>query len=202
MRSGGAERPTDRGRLFVALDLDDDARSALTSWRSGVVSALPGVRPVAEDALHVTLCFLGTCAMTEVDAIAAACAVRSGAKLTGLALGPALWLPRRRPRVLAVAIEDAAGTLARVQSALAHALVAGGWYGPESRPYLAHVTVARVAKDRHLRPSQPPAPPPVILAESASVTLYRSHLSPQGSRYQALRILRVDGGTDDQGRWS
>jgi hypothetical protein len=69
---------TDHGRLFVALDLDHAARSALVSWRAGIVSAHPGVRPVAEDALHVTLCFLGTCAMEDVDAIAAACAVRSG----------------------------------------------------------------------------------------------------------------------------
>jgi 2'-5' RNA ligase len=204
---------TDHGRLFVALDLDHAARSALVSWRAGIVSAHPGVRPVAEDALHVTLCFLGTCAMEDVDAIAAACAVGGGAvglgavgggavglgavgggaPLVGLRLGAAMWLPRRRPRVLAVAIEDDTGALARVQSAVAQALQAGGWYRHQTRPYLAHVTVARVAKDQRLRPAGPSSPPPLALAETATVTLYRSHLSPRGSVYEAVRVIPVDG---------
>lgn len=181
---------SDRGRLFVALDLDEHARSALASWRADIVAAHTGIRPVAEEALHVTLCFLGTCAMDGVDAIAAACAIGSGDPLVGLRLGAAMWLPRRRPRVLAVAVEDDTGSLARVQSALAQALNAGGWYRPQTRPYLAHVTVARVGKDRGLR-VPPPPPPPVVLAETARVTLYRSHLSAKGSRYEAVRTIPV-----------
>ena len=183
----------DRGRLFVALDLDDAARAALVSWRAGVLSAHPRVRPVAEDALHLTLCFLGTCSIEDVDAIGAACAIGSPAPVAGLRLGAAMWLPRGRPRVLTVAIEDDTGTLARVQSALAQALGEGGWYRPLERPYLAHVTVGRVAKDQRLRTSPPPSPPPVALAETATVTLYRSHLSPGGSRYEAVRIVPVVG---------
>ena len=183
---------SERGRLFVAIDLDDDVRSALACWRAGVASAHPGLRPVAEDALHLTLCFLGTCAMEDLDAIAAACAVRSGSQLTGLALAGVRWLPRHRPRVLAVAIEDGTGALARLQSALARALHAGGWYRPEARPYLAHVTVARVARDE--RPRVIPPPPVAALAAPTAVTVYRSHLSRQGARYEALRIVRVDGG--------
>jgi 2'-5' RNA ligase len=182
---------SDSGRLFVALDLDEHARSALASWRADIVSAHAGVRPVAEEALHVTLCFLGTCAMDDVEAIAAACATRSGEPLAALRLGAAIWLPRRRPRVLAVGVEDGAGALARVQSALAQALTAGGWYRPQTRPYLAHVTVARVGKDQRLRVAPPPPPPPVVLADAATVTLYRSHVSSQGSRYEAVRTIPV-----------
>jgi 2'-5' RNA ligase len=182
---------SERGRLFVALDLDDDARSALAAWREGVVSAHHGLRPVADEALHVTLCFLGTCPLADLDAIASACAVGCGPPLRGLTLGAALWLPRRRPRVLAVAIEDEGGALARVQSALATALEAGGWYRPEARPFLGHVTVARVAKGE--RPLELSAPPRLALAETATVTLYRSRLWPTGARYEALRMVRVDG---------
>lgn len=183
------------GRLFVALDLDDDSRAALASWQASVVSSDPGVRRVPADALHVTLCFLGTCEIEDVDAIAAACAIGSGAPLPGLALGEAMWLPARRPRVLAVGIEDGTGALAHLQSALAQALHAGGWYPPEARPFLAHVTVARVGRgERGERPLAvtPPPPPPLALAETATVTLYRSHLSPKGSRYEALRSIPVD----------
>ncbi|HWF72937.1 MAG TPA: 2'-5' RNA ligase family protein, partial [Solirubrobacteraceae bacterium] len=87
MPRGGEEGTGGRGRFFVALDLDPGVRSALASWREEVVSGLPGVRPVAQDALHVTLCFLGTCPLDEVDAIAAACRVEAGAPLSGLRLG-------------------------------------------------------------------------------------------------------------------
>jgi RNA 2',3'-cyclic 3'-phosphodiesterase len=180
-----------RGRFFVALDLDERARSALTAWRDSVISGHPGIRPVAEDALHVTLCFLGMCAIADVDAIAAACAVESRAPLTGLRLGVGIWLPRRRPRVLAVAVEDDAGALAGVQSHLAGALEDGGWYRPEARPYLAHVTVARVAKDERVRAAPLPPPPPVALGDATTVTLYRSHLSPRGSRYEAVRVIPI-----------
>ncbi|MDQ6778771.1 MAG: RNA 2',3'-cyclic phosphodiesterase [Actinomycetota bacterium] len=190
MKSARAEL-ADRGRFFVALDLDERARSALGEWREGIVSNLSGIRPVAEDGLHVTLCFLGTCAVAEVDAIAAACAIEAGAPVCGLRLGGGMWLPRRRPRVLAVAVEEDDGALARVQSALAQALRDGGWYRPDTRPYLAHVTVARVAKDQRLRRGPLPPPPCVALAEATTLTLYRSHLSSRGSRYEAVRVIPI-----------
>jgi 2'-5' RNA ligase len=181
---------SDHGRLFVALDLDDDTGSALASWRDGIVAAHPGLRPVADDALHVTLCFLGNCPLEEVEAIGAACAVDLESEPpAGLVLGRPLWLPPRRPRVLAAAIEDPAGALARVQSALAVALEEGGWYRPEARPFLGHVTVARVAKGS--RVFDIASPPPLTLAETATLTLYRSHLSPKGARYEALRRVAV-----------
>ncbi|MDQ6806449.1 MAG: hypothetical protein M3065_16120, partial [Actinomycetota bacterium] len=90
--------------------------------------------------------------------------------------------------------EDEGGALARVQSALAQALHAGGWYRPEARPFLAHITLARVAKDERLRAGPLPPPPPIVLADTATVTLYRSHLSSRGSRYEAVRVIRVDRG--------
>ena len=75
-----------------------------------------------------------------------------------LAVGEPLWLPPRRPRVLAVALEDPDGALGRTQTAVSSALAAGGWYVPETRPFLAHVTVARVRKGaRAWRRAQLPA---------------------------------------------
>lgn len=185
----------DRARLFVALDLDDAARAALIDWRVQVLADLPPpvLRPVAEEALHVTLCFLGSWPTDEVDAIAASCAIGAGEPVAGLRLGAAMWLPRRRPRVLAVAIEDDAGVLERVQAGLARALQSGGWYRAEARPFLAHVTIARVTGDERLRPPALPPPPAMSLAPTSSVTLYRSNLSPRGARYQALRVVAVDG---------
>ena len=109
--------------------------------------------------LHATLCFLGSRPEDEIDAIAAACGVVAGEPVAESRFGAALWLPARRPRVLAVALSDPEGVIARVQSVLSDALVAGGWYAPESRPFLAHVTVARVGRDSRVRPGELPAPP-------------------------------------------
>jgi uncharacterized protein len=88
--------------------------------------------------------------------------------------------------VLAVALSDPDGVIARVQSALSDALVAGGWYAPESRPFLAHVTVARVGRDARVRPVSLPAPPGDLPVRCSRVTLYRSRLGAGGARYSAI----------------
>lgn len=185
-----AAGPDARARLFVALELDPTTRAALAGWGEEVLSQHAALRAVPVDALHLTLCFLGTHALAEVDAIGDACAALAGAPPTGLKLGGALWLPRRRPRVLAVAVSDATGALATLQGALAGALAAGGWYQPQARPFLGHITIARVVSGERTRELQTP---PALTIAPARVTLYRSHLSPQGARYEALRTVVLEG---------
>ena len=171
-------------RLFVAVELPARARDALARWRADVVEAVSGLRAVRSEDLHATLCFLGSCPEDEIDQIAAACGVAAGEPVVESAFGEALWLPARRPRVLAVSLVDPDRALARVQSVLSDVLVAGGWYAPESRPFLAHVTVARVGREGRVRPVDLP-PPPELAVRCSRVTLYRSRLSPSGARYEA-----------------
>ena len=93
-----------------------------------------------------------------------------------------MWLPPRRPRVLAVELGDADGRLGDVQVALSDALHAGGWYTPEARPFLAHVTVARVPgsyADPPARASVPQSEPGGFTG--SCVTLFRSHLGSAGA---------------------
>jgi 2'-5' RNA ligase len=177
-------------RLFVALELPEVAREALARWRSSVVSEVHGLRLVRPEDLHVTLCFLGSRPVEEIDRIAAACAVVAGEPVADSAFSGALWLPARRPRVLAVSLSDTDGAVSRIQSVLSDALVAGGWYAPESRPFLAHVTVARFGRDARVRPIELPAPPDAA-ARCSRVTLYRSRLSPAGARYEPLAAVEL-----------
>jgi 2'-5' RNA ligase len=184
-------------RLFVALELPDVARAELARWRSelpGVRSepsgAGAGLRPIALAALHVTLCFLGSRPVTAVDQIAAACETVATLPAAEMTLGAPVWLPKRRPRVLAVELIDRHGSLARVQAALSSALQSGGWYEPDARPFLAHVSVARVPRGDRPRAVPVPAPPPLALLGS-TVTLYRSRLQPGGARYDALRTVQL-----------
>jgi RNA 2',3'-cyclic 3'-phosphodiesterase len=208
-----------RLRLFVALELPAETRAALADW---VQIALelnadargaadhPSVRPLPPDSLHVTLCFLGWCDADQVSQIAAACDEVSAERPAELRAAEALWLPRRRPRVLAVALDDLDERLARVQEALAGRLQAGGWYVPEQRRFLAHVTVARVQRARapehaargpgrnQMRRGagsprkQLQAPPPLSVVGDR-VTLFRSMLHPSGARYEALHSVTLGG---------
>jgi RNA 2',3'-cyclic 3'-phosphodiesterase len=177
-------------RLFVALELPADARDVLARWRDSVVADLPGLRLVGAEDLHATLCFLGSRPEGEIERIGAACGVAAGEPVADSGFGSALWLPARRPRVLAVELSDPDGALGRMQSALSVALVAGGWYAPESRPFLPHVTVARVSRDARVRAVELPAPPETAV-RCARVTLYRSLLGTGGARYEPLASVEL-----------
>jgi 2'-5' RNA ligase len=184
----GPPLPVDgeRARLFVALDVPPGAREALERWRSRALREVRGLRLIAPEALHATLCFLGWRSVDEVEQIGAACeAAVSGFDKPALRFGDPVWLPKRRPRVLGVRLDDPSGVLARIQAALSDALVAGGWYSPEKRPFVAHVTVARAAGGAHLRAVELPSVDSAGFDEAA-VTLYRSRLERAGARYEAL----------------
>ncbi len=182
----------ERARLFVALELPAEVRGALAGWASDQVGEMARVRLVDPGSLHVTLCFLGSRPVGEVGEIGAVCRTAASALPTPeLVVGEALWLPPRRPRVLAVALaDDAEAHLAAMQSALARALAAGAFYEPETRPFLAHVTVARVQRDAHVRPQELPAPEPMRFA-GGPVTLFQSRLGGGPARYEALASVAL-----------
>jgi RNA 2',3'-cyclic 3'-phosphodiesterase len=174
-------------RLFVAVDLPDVLRGHLLGWGAHALSDIPGVRLQRPEAMHVTLCFLGEQPVGEVEAIAGAvrAAVGRRSELT-LTPGAPIWLPARRPRVAAIEMADAGGDLAVLQADVSAGLAGGGWYEPERRPFLAHVTVARIGRNG---PPQPPAlatPPPAVSARASSVSLYRSHTGASGARYEVV----------------
>lgn len=172
---------SERLRLFVALALPAEVRSELERWRPEV----EGVRFVGVADLHVTLCFLGSVEAADAGDVLDACGVVAGMAPASLRLGDALWLPPRRPRVLAVGVDDVDGALAAVQARLSSALAAGGWYRPEARPFLSHVTVARVRRGARVRAMALEPPRPVAFTGDA-VTVFRSRLSAGGARYEAL----------------
>ncbi len=178
--------PADGVRLFVALELPAAVRGALSTWAHQHVGAMERLRLVDVSSLHVTLCFLGSRPATEIDDIAAVCRMAvSGLTAAPLATGPALWLPPRRPRVLTIERADAAGRLATIQSTLAHALAAQGLYTPETRPFLAHVTIARVQREGRPRRTELSAPQPLTFSGDR-ITLFRSQLGQGPARYEAL----------------
>jgi RNA 2',3'-cyclic 3'-phosphodiesterase len=189
----------ERLRLFVALELPEAVREELVGWRSEALRPVPGLRLVAPEALHVTLCFLGSRPASDVDAVLGACGAVAGLPPCPLRLGEAVWLPPRRPGVLAVDVVDVEGRLAEVQAELSRALAAGGWYVPESRPFRAHVTVARVGRGARVPRGVQVRPPPELGFEGGCVTLFRSRPGPGGARYEGLGTVALgsDAGPAD-----
>ena len=173
----------DHLRLFVALELPPPARAALVAFRDA--AAEPSIwRPVAAEALHLTLAFLGRRPATDVAVIEPILRAAAGSA-PRLAFAGAVLLPPRRARVLCAALEDPDGTLAELQARVSDGLAAAGVYVPEKRPFRAHATVARL-RPRARAPRAVEAAPEPLEFHGEALTLFVSRLHPHGARYEPL----------------
>lgn len=199
-------------RLFAAVDPPLDVCEELTEWARVAVRSLglrsgasSPVRVLDPELLHVTVCFLGDRPVDEIGLIEGAlaeCATCVGE----LHVGAPLWLPRRRPRALAVEVRDGlagagGGTgsgvggagdhtesLAALHDELIQALGrACGFAEEQRRRFRAHVTVARIRGARGKSREHEPLPAtPAVSFMPRALVLYRSHLSSEGASYEAL----------------
>jgi 2'-5' RNA ligase len=144
------------------------------------------MRPVPAGSSHITLAFIGEVPESQVDPIAEALDSAATA-VAGLSLGAPVWLPKRRPRVLALDIHDARGELAACQARVAGALEeAIGWQS--DRPFRAHLTAIRLG--RGFQPEGFALPvSPAIDFKGEAVSLYASRLLPEGARYDLLATV-------------
>jgi 2'-5' RNA ligase len=146
------------------------------------------VRVLDPELAHLTLCFLGDRPIEQITAIGVILE-RCAEPVGELSVGAPLWLPARRPRVLAVELhEDRHGGLDRLYRALRAEL--GKLCELERRRFRAHVTVAR------MRAAQPPRertlpPTPALSFNAQTLVLYRSWLSPRGPSYEPLARVRL-----------
>ena len=191
-----------RARLFVALDLPERVREGLVAWQ-GEALPDPALRPVAAEALHVTLCFLAYQPEREIERIAEVVRLVGARPVVARLKGEPVAVPPRRPRLFAVDAESEAAI--ELQAELSDALIAERFYKPEKRDFWPHVTVARIKptkrsaserrgrrRGRPMRVEAPPGPLPAELCEpfdAARVTLYRSLLRPTGAEYVSLAAL-------------
>ena len=182
-------------RLFAALDLPVPVRDALGAFGRAAAEDDFALRAVGEDALHVTLAFLGHRPLDEIEpareAVRAAAAVASEPGSLELSLGEPLWLAPRRPHVLTVEVLDGSGGLLFVlQERVVAALVDAVGYEPERRRFRPHVTVARVRHGARPRMRGLPEAPKASFA-GAAVTLYRSYLGGGPARYEPLERVSL-----------
>ena len=177
-------------RLFAALELPADVRAGLAAFGREAAARDRALRPTREDALHLTLAFLGHRALDEIDPAREAVRGVAGSPAPVLSLADPLWLAPRRPHVLTVGLEDADGVLAALQATVVERLADALPWEPEARPFRAHITVARVRREWRPRIDDLPEAPQATFTADA-VVLFRSHLGGRGP--VALRAARAGG---------
>jgi 2'-5' RNA ligase len=177
-----------RVRLFVALELPDGVRDGVAAWSHEAFGSVAELRLLRPEALHVTLVFLGYQAERDVERIADVSFGEAGGRFELAARG-AVPVPRSRPRLFALDLDDAGDELVRWQGGLSDRLAAARFYEPEKRPFWPHVTLARVKRGAKVpRGFEPPALPAGLREPftATRVTLFRSTLKPSGAVYEAL----------------
>ena len=166
-------------RLFFALWPPLATAQALHEWAT-IVQQDAGGRVTATGNIHLTLAFLGDADPDK--AIAAARAVRAGRH--DLPINSAKYVRRNEmvwvgPAKMPSALDDLVTQL--------HASLKGQSFALEDRPFAAHVTLIRKARQPCSIPSLP-----TLQWPAEEFVLVRSRTSAKGSTYERIERFRLD----------
>lgn len=132
-------------RLFFALLPTPAQSEALVAAIAPLVQELEG-QPVLASNVHATLCFIGTVEAHRLDALREAAARVRGRHVTLQFDTLEVW---EKPEILC-ATADESDAARDLSAALDHAAIAAG-VTPDSRPFRAHLTLARKVRRRVAR---------------------------------------------------
>lgn len=180
-------------RLFVALELDDEARGRVAEdqarCRRALGAAAGAWRWVRSDRMHLTLAFVGRA--DEPTAAAIIDAMRGELPATPFEVAFGGWgafPPRGAPSVLWLGLLEGGQKVAALQMNVAERFERVG-IPRESREYHPHLTLARArgAKPADRRALEAAGSGKVVARVAVRrVTLFESRLSPRGPDYTAL----------------
>ncbi len=159
----------------------------MAGWARSVARSGERLRVVPMRNLHVTLAFIGDRPESDIPVLAAALR-ESAAPPTGLSTGAPVWLPRRRPRALALEIHDGRGELAAVRRATAEAVADAVGLSAPGKAWLPHLTAIRMSRGATAPGPDLPVTP-ALGFDAEAVTLYRSRLNPEGAEYEPLERI-------------
>lgn len=179
---------TERIRLFVAARVPDDHLTQLDELVAPLRGKLINARWTTVDNQHLTLKFLGSAPVELLDAVRQTCAMvargHAPAQLSFTDLGA--FPSEKRIRVLWVGIEDELSRLASVAADLNRAFESLG-FPSEGRDLTPHLTLARFKLPVPLKSGFPSIDTSSIGGFGFDeLTLFRSHLSPKGARYEVV----------------
>ncbi len=178
MRSSAARLP----RLFFAIWPPPGRAAALHAWAEAVQPACGG-RVTRADAIHLTLSFLGEIPEAAIGgAIQAARCLRC--LVHAVPMEQAVYW--RHNRIIWVGPRQAPAPLQCLAEDLKSALENAG-FKLEDRPFQAHVTLVRKAREPRELPALPPLDWPVN-----DFLLVRSRPAAAGSAYEMLQRFPLD----------
>lgn len=178
------------GRLFVAVPLTDEVRSALAVHLMSATGQrpLPG-RPVPPANWHITMRFLGQTDEVPYERMLGALAEEDLGRAFTMAFGGLGAFPRAsRATVLWLAIEDGSDHLGRLAASSEEAARRGG-FAPEDRPFHAHLTLSRIRPHQDVRPLIEQVAAFPLSQRVDRLVVYRSHLGRGGATYEALESI-------------
>jgi RNA 2',3'-cyclic 3'-phosphodiesterase len=176
-------------RLFVALDLNESVRAAISAFCEKLRRALPQARWVRTEGIHVTLKFIGEVGEDRVTSTRSALGkIQFAAPVEMKFRGTGFFPNERRPRVFWAGIE-ASPNLAQLASEIETQLEQLG-IARESREFHPHLTLARF-DDLHCIDKLHAALKGLPAQEFGSVVtsdmhLYESKLSHGGAQYSRV----------------
>ena len=180
----------------MAIDLPDSIRSGLALVQGELKKSHADVRWVPVGNIHLTLKFFGNVPEAEIEPLAlAAREVAAGqAPLTLQATAAGAFPSAASPRVIWLGLGGDVIPLTQFFHRLEKAFTALG-YPPEGRAFNPHLTLGRVKSPEgrfrltKILEKLPPADwPPFRVNE---IILFQSVLSPRGSTYTPLKIIRT-----------
>jgi RNA 2',3'-cyclic 3'-phosphodiesterase len=176
----------ERIRLFVALQLPDEIVRRLSAWQRAALDGAPDARIVPPGNLHVTLAFLGSRPVEDVEPILGLLrGLAPNAERPLLAAGTY----RETRSVGMLRLEDEGERATRFANRVGDGLERLGVYERERRAWLPHVTVLRFRRPPRLRP----APPDLGRFSPSEVALYHSVLRPTGAQYEVVESIPLGG---------
>ncbi|HEU0253306.1 MAG TPA: RNA 2',3'-cyclic phosphodiesterase [Pyrinomonadaceae bacterium] len=183
---------TESWRVFCAVELPAEVRTRL---QDHVRQLRADVQDVAAswtrvENIHLTLKFFGNVERKRIASISAA-ALRATEQFSPFTIdvgGTGVFPKPSRAQVLWIGINDPSDQLAALQKQLENQF-AGAGFEKEGRAFKPHLTIARIRRpegarqlaDAHLQTAFQPQQ--IGITE---IVIFRSELSPQGSKYTAL----------------
>lgn len=183
-------------RLFVGVPLSGAARAAAADAAAPWRDVAPRLKWVDPGLYHLTLRFLGDCTPAQEGALRDALAPALAAlPPVDLRLGAALRLPSGRgARVLALACAEGVEALSAVAREV-EAVCRRLGHAPETRPFKAHLTLARARQGESLPPALTGAldAPSQPAWRASEVLLFESVLRPGGPEYRRRQSFPLGG---------
>lgn len=185
----------EKARLFVAVEVPAAVRDGIDAAAEPLRQRQPQARWVSPRAFHLTVAFVGWVGESELTAVHDACA-EAAAQSTPFDLALQGTAGAFGTGVLWAGLEDSQ-PLDALAAAVRDGLVGRG-LTVETRPFHAHVTLARAGRDTRLRPDlantyQGPQSSWTV----ERIVLMRSRLRRGGSAYSVAAAWRLDDVLND-----